>query len=86
MPVPIGTDWSEVLDAKARIGDRGIVRGVLYDFSQGSPWQSFVNLYGTEKAIMDCFDKADWVHYGLKSMLDKKLVAIERGAKFIQIL
>ena len=35
---------------------------------------------------MDCFDKADWVHYGLKSMLDKKLVAIERGAKFIQIL
>ena len=81
-PKPIAFDWSPVIEAKKRIGDRGIVRGGFYDFGQGSPWQSFATImYGTEKAIMDTYDKPDWVHYVLKALLDRKLKAIEISGK-----
>lgn len=77
VPVPIGADWGPVLEAKRKVGDKGIVRGWHFDFGQGSPWQSFCILYGVENAIMLAFDKPDWLHYALESMLQKKLRAIE---------
>ncbi|AEE97981.1 uroporphyrinogen decarboxylase family protein [Mahella australiensis] len=81
VPLPAQVDWSPVIEAKRRIGDSGIVRSGYFDFGQGSPWQSFVNMYGTENAIMACFDKPDWLHYVLDSMLKKKLTVIERGGR-----
>lgn len=81
VPVPEKVDWTPVIEAKKRIGDRGIVRGGYFDFGQGSPWQSFCTMYDTEPAIMACFDKPDWVHYILDSMLKKKLAVIERGGR-----
>lgn len=81
VPVPIEVDWSPVMEAKRRIGDTGIVRGGIYDFGQGSPWQSFCTLYGTVNAIMSAIDDPQWVHYVLESMLQKKLHAIEIGGR-----
>ena len=81
-PRPTGVDWTPVIDAKNKIGDRGIVRSHFYDFGQCSPWQTFAScLYGTEQAIMACFDDPDWVHSVLQHLLDRKLVAIELGGK-----
>jgi uroporphyrinogen decarboxylase len=82
VPVPQKVDWTPVIEAKKRIGDTGIVRGGYYDFGQGSPWQSFCILFDTEPAIMASFDKPDWMHYVLNSMLEKKMAVIERGGKF----
>jgi len=81
VPIPVEVDWSPVLEAKRRIGDRGIVRGGFFDFGQGSPWQSFLILFGTEQAILACFDKPDWIHHVLRSLLDKKLRVIEIAGK-----
>jgi uroporphyrinogen decarboxylase len=81
-PMPVGIDWSPVRAAKETIGDKGITRGVFFDFGQGSPWQSFSTvLFGTEQAIMECYDKPDWVHYIMQTMLDKKLKVIEMADK-----
>jgi uroporphyrinogen decarboxylase len=82
IPVPEKLDWTYVLETKKRIGDRGIVRGAMYDFGQGSPWQSFSSImFGTEEAIMATYDEPEWIHYVLKEMLDKKLKVIERAGK-----
>lgn len=81
--VPEKVDWSPVIEAKKRIGDKGIVRGSFFDFGQGSPWQSFVGmLYPVEEAILLTYDTPDWIHYVMKSLLDKKLKAIDRAGKF----
>lgn len=83
IPIPEKVDWTPVIEAKKRIGDKGIVRNGFYDFGQGSPWQSFVGmLFPVEEAIMETYDNPDWIHYVLKSMLDKKLKVIERAGKF----
>ena len=81
VPLPVKVDWTPVIRAKEKIGDKGIVRGGYFDFGQGSPWQSFLTMYNTEKAIMDCFDKPAWIHYVLKSLLEKKLKVVESGGK-----
>ena len=81
VPVPERVDWGPVLEAKKRIGDRGIVRSGFFDFGQGSPWQSFVYQYGTEEGILAAFDNPQWVHHVLDSMLEKKLKAIDRAGK-----
>ncbi len=81
LPLPVSVDWTPVLDAKRKIGENGIVRYGFFDFGQGSPWQSFVTMYNIEQAIMDCFDKPDWIHYVLRSLLDKKLEVIEKAGK-----
>ena len=77
-PRPVSFDWSNVIEAKKRIGNDGIIRGAFYDFGQGSPWQSFQScLMGTEEAIMACYDDPDWVHYVMKTLLNRKLDAME---------
>ena len=81
IPLPGKVDWTPVLEAKRKIGDQGIVRGGFFDFGQGSPWQSFCTLFDTESAILATFDKPDWIHYILESILNKKLTVIERGGK-----
>lgn len=83
IPLPEKVDWTPVIEAKKEIGDTGIVRGGFFDFGQGSPWQSFCDyLFATEPAIFMAMDDPDWLHYALKSMLDKKLKVIERAGKF----
>jgi len=82
VPIPERVDWSSVIEAKKRIGERGIVRDAYFDFGQGSPWQSFSSkLFGLEESIMACYDNPEWVHYVLESILEKKLKVIERGGK-----
>lgn len=81
MPLPERVDWTPVIEAKKRIGERGVIRGGFFDFGQGSPWQSFCCLYDMEPAIMACFDRPDWVHYALDAMLRKKLTVIEHGGR-----
>ena len=81
-PRPIKVDWSPVIEAKNKIGDRGIVRSHFYDFGQCSPWQSFAScLSGTEQAIIACFDDPDWVHHVLKHLLERKLEVIDLAGK-----
>lgn len=82
VPLPSEVDWSPVKEAKERIGDRGITRCGFFDFGQGSPWQSFVTMYNIEDAIYDCYDKPQWMHHVLDSMLKKKLKVIERAGRF----
>lgn len=82
VPIPEEIDWLPVIEAKKKIGDRGIVRGGFFDFGQGSPWQSFVScLFGVEDGIMATFDHPEWVHYVLECLLKKKLYVIERAGK-----
>ncbi len=82
VPLPQKVDWTNVIEAKRIVGSRGIVRGGIFDFGQGSPWQSFVNyLYPVENAIMDTYDKPEWIHHVLESILRKKLAVIERAGK-----
>ncbi len=80
-PRPCGVDWSPVIAAKKRIGDAGIVRGSYYDFGQGSPWQSFLDMYGTEDAIYLAMDEPDYMHEVLTELLNRKLEVIELGGK-----
>jgi uroporphyrinogen decarboxylase len=81
-PLPVEVDWTPVLKARARVGSRGIVRSGFYGFGQGSPWQDFCTLYGTQNAIMATFDQPDWVHHVLETLLRKKLAMIERAGPF----
>ncbi|MFN2157503.1 MAG: hypothetical protein ACK2UX_19910, partial [Anaerolineae bacterium] len=76
-PLPQTVDWTPVIEAKARLGARGIVRGGFFGFGQGSPWQDFCTLYGTQNAIMAALDRPDWVHHVLEVLLQKKLSVIE---------
>ncbi|MCJ7739626.1 MAG: hypothetical protein MUQ10_20335, partial [Anaerolineae bacterium] len=82
VPVPISVDWTPVADAQRRIGEKGIVRGSFFGFGQGSPWQDFCTMYGTEPSIMATFDEPDWVHHVLETLLEKKLAVIERAGRF----
>lgn len=81
VPLPDRVNWSSVRQIKDRIGARGIVRGSVFGFGQGSPWQDFCTMFGTEKAIMAAIDRPDWMHHVLSSLLEKKLKVIERAEK-----
>ena len=79
-PLPVKLDWSPVIEAKKRIGDRGITRGAGFCFGQGSPWQDLSTvLMGTEAAIYAAYDEPDWVHHVLSTLLEKKMSVLERG-------
>ena len=81
-PRPIAVDWTPVIEAKNRIGDKGIVRSGYYDFGQGSPWQSFADyLIGPREAIYATYDDPDWVHSVLQHMLERKLEVIDLGGQ-----
>ena len=80
-PIPTSVDWTPVINAKNKIGEHGIVRDGYYDFGQGSPWQSFAYMIGTQEIIMAAIDEPDWLHYALDSLLQKKLQVIETGGK-----
>jgi len=82
VPVPTRCDWSPVREARRRVGESGAVRAFVYDFGQGSPWQSFCTLYGTQEAILAAIDQPAWVHHALGAMLAKKLRIIEISGRF----
>ena len=79
VPLP-KLDWTPVIEARKRIGDRGIVRGAGFSFGQGSPWQDLSTIMmGTEESIFAAFDEPEWVHHMLSTLLEKKLSVLERG-------
>jgi len=82
IPLPEKVDWTPIIDIKNRIGDKGIVRGEFFGFGQGSPWQDFCYMFDSEQAIYAAYDKTDWLHHVLKTLLEKKLTVIERAGKF----
>ena len=57
--------------------DRGIVRSHPFSPGQGSPWQSFCVLVGTEPAIMMAMDTPDFLHHALEAILQKTLAVTE---------
>ncbi len=80
-PMPIDVDWSNVIKAKNRIGEHGIVRSGYCGFGQGSPWQDIAYMMGTETSIMLALDEPDWMHEALNKLLQKKLDIIDIGGK-----
>ncbi|MDR1192260.1 MAG: hypothetical protein LBK60_11470 [Verrucomicrobiales bacterium] len=80
-PVPVGADWSEVIAARDRVGDRGIVRTFTRQYGQPGTWQSLTCLVGVQEAIMKTFDDPEWVHYALQTITDKSVKGIEGMGK-----
>ena len=75
-PVPTGIDLSAVQKTHDRLGDRGIIRSHPFSPGQGSPWQSFCTLFGTEHSIMLGMDRPDYLHHILDSIVEKTLRAL----------
>jgi len=75
--VPSRLDPAPVIDAQRRVGKRGIVRGWAVGYGQGSPWQDFCMLIGTETAIFWAIDKPDLTQYAMEGLLEKRLRFIE---------
>ena len=73
LPVPSACDFSAIRLAREKLGDRGIVRSHPFSAGQGSPWQSFCILTGTQEAIMMAMDEPDFVHHAMKTILSKTL-------------
>jgi uroporphyrinogen decarboxylase len=76
-PLPHKADFSKIRLAKEKLGDKGIIRSHPFSPGQGSPWQSFCTMVGTEEAIMMAMDKADFVHYAMEQILIKTLQVTE---------
>lgn len=76
-PVPIRADFSEIQATRNRLGERGIIRSHPFSYNQGSPWQSFCYMMGTQPAIMAALDTPDFAHHALKKILNKTLKATE---------
>ncbi|MFQ3549031.1 MAG: uroporphyrinogen decarboxylase family protein [Armatimonadota bacterium] len=76
-PVPSSIDGTPVKNLKEQLGDRGIIRGIIWCYGQMGAWQSMCELIGTENAIMTAMDEPDWMNYALQSMVDNQLKTIE---------
>jgi uroporphyrinogen decarboxylase len=76
-PVPVGIDFTEIRRTRERLKDKGIIRSHPWSPGQGSPWQSFCVLVGTEPAIMMAIDAPDFVHHALNVILDRTLKVTE---------
>lgn len=76
-PVPVRADGAPVREALDRLGDRGVVRGVLWGYGQSGAWQSFCFLVGTEEAIMFAMDDPEWVHYVEQTLVDRQLKVVQ---------
>ena len=72
-PEPVGVDLTAVATAAERMGERGIIRSHPYSPGQGSPWQSFCTLYGTEEAILLGMDEPETLHRILERILERTL-------------
>jgi len=77
LPVPIGADFTGIQEARDKLGDKGIVRSHPFSAGQGSPWQSFCILAGTQEAIFMAMDTPDFVHHALDEILQKTLRVTE---------
>jgi len=82
MPVAV-FDPAPVAQLYEEIGDRGIIRGFVWG-DQAGCWQHACCLEDVNRLILACFDKPDWVHRLLRSLLEKKLqfIAGLKGARF----
>jgi hypothetical protein len=80
LPVPTGVDFSAIQAVRDRLGDRGIVRSHPFSPGQGSPWQSFCYLFGTENAIMLGMDEPQTLHHILEAIVQKTLRVTEMWA------
>ncbi len=76
-PVPTGIDFSAMQQVKDRLGDKGIIRTHSFSPGQGSPWQSFCILFGTEQAIMLGMDEPQTLHHMLEAIVQKTLRVTE---------
>jgi hypothetical protein len=76
-PVPIAADFAPIQAVKDRLGDRGIIRSHPFSPGQGSPWQSFCTLVGTQQAIMMAMDTPDFLHHALDAILQRTLKVTE---------
>lgn len=76
-PVPTNIDFAPVQAARDRLGDKGIVRSHPFSPGQGSPWQSFCTLFGTEAAILLGMDDPETLHHILESIVEKTLRVTE---------
>ena len=77
LPVPEGVDFSSLLRLKDKLGDKGIIRSHPFSPGQGSPWQSFCAMAGTQEAIMMAMDTPDLLHHILGEILKKTRRATE---------
>lgn len=82
MPVP-AHDPKPVAELYDRIGDGGILRGMVWG-NQSGCWQDACTLMNAQHLILRTYDKPDWVHELLDILLEKKLRYIEtmKGAKY----
>lgn len=74
-PVPVAVDFTALRETKERLGDMGIIRSHPFSPGQGSPWQSFCTMMGTEQAIMLGMDEPATLHQMLDAILQKTLKA-----------
>ena len=74
-PEPSGADLSEIARVREKLGDLGIVRSHPFSPGQGSPWQSFCTLFGTQEAILLGMDEPETLHHILDAILAKTLKA-----------
>jgi uroporphyrinogen-III decarboxylase len=80
-PIPVAADLKPIQEVKDRLGDKGIIRSHPFSPGQGSPWQSFCTLVGTQTAIMMAMDTPDFLHYALNTILQRtlKVTAMWKG-------
>ncbi len=71
MPVP-RLDHRRLADEYERLGDDGIMRGLLIG-NQGGCWQDACELFGLEKLIVATYEDPAWVHHFLGVVQDRKL-------------
>lgn len=76
-PIPVKADFGCMIEAKDRLGDKGIIRVHPFSAGQGNPWQSLCMLMGTEEAIFAAFDEPDMVHEALEAILQMTLKTAE---------
>ena len=75
MPVP-ALNHQEVTDLYDEVADAGIVRGFVWG-DQAGCWQHAACLVQTDRLILACFDRPDWVHDLLDALLEKKIRFVE---------
>jgi uroporphyrinogen decarboxylase len=76
-PIPIKADFTRMLEAKERLGDKGIIRVHPFSAGQGSPWQSLCILMGTAESIFAAHDEPALMHEALEAILQMTLKSAE---------